>query len=702
VTKRAVPLRTLAVLGVGVAALVAILYYASTVDGRPPTVRGISLTQHLTSDSDVALTTSSVEVDFSEPVRHAAAQAAFSINPPVGGSFSWSSTTLTFTPAGRLPLRTAFTVSIAPGIRDSVGNEMATAPASFHFETVGNPTVSVTDPAEAEEEVALDAMIQVDFSTLMDTASVADALRLAPTPEFRLRWSRERLTIVPVAPLQPNRRYSLTISVSARDQAGTPLAQPFSLSFRTVTSQLSAEAIAPADGVEGVAITSTIAVVFDRPLDPDSVGDDLLTITPEVAGSIDAVGAPGAAGFRNDGPRILRFQPSAPLEPNTTYDIRIGPGLLAADGVGLPAGLAWSFTTGAPTASLSNQVVFLSDRAGIVNLWAMNPDGTNQRQLSAELSPIIDYSIAPDGRSFVVGDGATIVWQHADGSARRVLTEAGAVEYDAVYAPDGSAITHGRVAGGSDGPGLWMRDADGSNPQPISLPGEVAPTPRATTSPSAPLALLRAPRLSPDGSALAFVDDAGHVAILDLETNRLLTAPFVALTAPLWQPDGAAILLSGLAAGPNLEPRMYVPGTPVPLLDPASMRLDSRAVRSLRVVRMELGASTVVSAAFGSGAARPAVDARGLLAYIRLRGGSTAAGRLFVTDDISDPGRPLRATPATHATSAAFAPEPDVILFGHLVQPGDDPGLAGVWRVDLRSGRAEQLSADGWLPAWLP
>jgi len=702
VTIRAVPLRTLAVLGVGVAALVAILYYASTVDGRPPTVRDISLTQHLTADAEVALTTSSVEVDFSEPVEHASAQAAFSISPAVPGSFSWSSTTLTFTPEARLPLRTSFTILIAPGISDAAGNEMATAPAEFRFETVGNPSVGDTDPADAADEVPLDSLIAIDFSTLMDTASVAEALRLAPTTEFRLRWSRERLTIVPTNTLQPNRRYTVTIGVSARDQAGTPLAEPFSLSFRTVASQLSAETIVPASGVEGVAIGSTIAVVFDRPLDPDSVDDDLLTITPDVAGSIDVMVAPGAAGLRDDGLRVLRFQPSAPLEPNTTYDISIGPGLLGADGVGLPAGLAWSFTTGAPTVTLSNQVVFLSDRAGIVNLWAMNPDGTNERQLSAELSPITEYSIAPDGRSFVVGDGASIVWQKADGSARRLLTEAGAVEYDAAYAPDGSSITYGRIAPGPDGHGLWSRRADGSHPQPIPLPDEAPPTPRATTSPNAPVALLRAPRLSPDGSALAFVDDAGRVAILDLETDRLSTASFVALTAPLWQPDGAAVLVSGLAAGPGVELPEYERGTPVPVLDPASMQLDARGVAGLRVVRLDRGASSVVQAAFGSGATRPTVDGRGLVAYLRLTGASTAEGRLFVTDDIRDPGDELQATPAAHAATAAFAPEPDVILIGLLAGPGDDQRSAGVWLLDLRSGRAEQLSDDGWLPGWLP
>jgi hypothetical protein len=141
----------------------------------------------------------------------------------------------------------------------------------------------------------------------------------------------------------------------------------------------------------------------------------------------------------------------------------------------------------------------------------------------------------------------------------------------------------------------------------------------------------------------------------------------------------------------------------VPLLDPGSIPLEARQVAALRVVRLGRGASTVVSAAFGSGATRPAVSGNGLLAYIRLAGGATASGRLWVTPDLSDAGDELLADPGARAGSAAFAPEPDAMLIARPVEPGDDPASnGGVWIVNLRSGIAEQLSVDGWLPRWLP
>ena len=145
-----------------------------------------------------------------------------------------------------------------------------------------------------------------------------------------------------------------------------------------------------------------------------------------------------------------------------------------------------------------------------------------------------------------------------------------------------------------------------------------------------------------------------------------------------------------------------MPGTPVPVLDPVSVSLDAREVAGLRVVRLDRGASTVVRAALGNGAARPTLDGRGLLAYIRLTGESTVAGRLWVTDDLGDAGDELAATLGANAGSAAFAPEPATILIGRVAQPGDAAEAAGIWLVDLRDGIADQLSPDGWLPGWLP
>lgn len=688
----------MAVIGLGLAVLVAILYYASTVDGRPPAVLHISLTQHLTGSPDQALTTSSIEVDFTEPVARATAESSFAISPAVTGSFSWSSASLTFTPATRLPLRTRFEVSVGPGVRDVVGNASTTSSTPFSFTTVGNPSVVGADPAESATEVSLDSPIVVTFSTLMDTASVEQSLTLAPASDVRLLWARERLTIVPKLPLEPDRRYTLTIGSGALDQAGTPLAAPFTLTFHTVPSSLRADALVPSDGLAGASVDGPIAIVFDRALDPASVHDDLLSITPSVAGSLDAIVAPGAAGLLDPARRVLRFQPSGPLDPNTTYQVTLRPGLLAADGAGLPSGLTWSFTTGAPASTLSNQVVFISDRSGIANLWAMNPDGTNQRQLSAELSPVTDYALAPDGRAFVVGDGAVLVWQRTDGSTRRLLTEAGAVEFDPAFSPDGGTLVFGRadpVLG--SGLGLWMRDGDGSHPRQVEL--RAGPSPAPSPSPATPAPLLRAPRIAPNGTALAFVDASGTVSILDLASGVVSTAPFLAASEPIWLADSSGILVTGFATGSGAGLR-YAPNLPVPRLDPASSGLDTTQLGALRVVALDRGSRTVFSTALGRGAARPTIDASGRVAYLKLST-SAEAGSPWFAAAADAGGRQVVPDPAVLASSVSFTPEPDLIVVSRTPANGH-AGDGGIWLVSLLDGSAQQLSADGSLPRWLP
>src|SRR5205823_12573327 len=159
--------------------------------------------------------------------------------------------------------------------------------------------------------------------------------------------------------------------------------------------------------------------------------------------------------------------------------------LRGSDGSRVAAPLTWTFTTGAPSSSLGNQVVYLSERAGIANVWAMNPDGSNQHEVSSELSPLTTYAVAPDGRSLVVGDGARLVELRADGSGRRVLTDAGLLEFDPSYAPDGSAILFGRadVKTGS-GLGIWRRPPGGGGAERIAIAPMATPTPTPSSIPS--------------------------------------------------------------------------------------------------------------------------------------------------------------------------------------------------------------------------
>ncbi|HET8587868.1 MAG TPA: Ig-like domain-containing protein [Candidatus Limnocylindria bacterium] len=689
-------LRTVAVFVVGAAILTGILYYASTVDSRPPTVSGITLTQHLSTDDSVALTTSSLDVNFSEPVDAGSAEAAFRVEPRVRGAFSWSGSTMIFTPSDPLPLSTQYRASVGPGVRDRAGNVMDAASQVFDFTTVGRPRVVASEPAADAADVPLDAPVVLTFSTLMDTASVTDHLSVTPRFDFRLRWSGEQLSIVPSRPLEGARGYVVRIDAAAEDVGGATLSSPYILRFVTVATGLEPGTLVPADGSQGIAVTSPIAVFFDRPLDPASVSNDLFTFTPALAGNVTAIAPPGAAGLDDDAARVLLFQPSGPMPPNTTFEVTLAGGLRAADGARLVEPLTWSFLTGAPTPVLGNQILFLSDRSGVTNLWAMNPEGTGQRQLSAELSDIVSYAVAPNGRSFVVGDGARLIEQHADGSARRVLTDETHLEFDPAYAPDGSQIAFGRAdAATGAGQGLWLRAEGGGDERQLKLPDELtaSPSPSPQASGEAPGPLLREPTFSPDGGALAFAIGTTRVGIVELPGERLTTAPFDATSPPVWLPDSSGLLLSGIP--PDVQAAAPAGARLILPLSPSGRGLARADLGGLRIVRLDRGAAAVTDIGLPFGASAPAIDAADRIAYLMLGADPTAdSGSIWVTR--AGQGAGTRVTGDGVAVSAvSFAPDPARLVVGRA-----DGG--GIWVIGVRQGAGQQLSGDGSVPRWIP
>ena len=683
---RAVVLRSLAVIAVGGVVLAGVLYVASTVDKRPPTVVRIALTQPLPDAPGRGLSTTSLEITFTEPVEPSSAAGALTIEPAVEGAVTSSGSVMIFTPSEPLELSSAYTVSVAAGVEDLAGNRMTEVPAPFTFETAGAPEVVETDPADGAQDVALEAPVGIRFSTLMDTASVEAALRIRPAIAHDLRWNGQLLEIVPTEPLSPETEYRVEIGDDAFDVSGVALGEPVAIGFRTLAPGLDLSLVVPADASDGIAPTATIAIVFDRPIDPDSMSDDLLSVTPEVAGSLEVVDVLGEEPTAPEDGRILRFTPSGPLPANTTFEVLLGPGIRGLAGGGLAESVSWSFTTGAPQPTISNQITFLSDRGGIANLWAMNPDGTAAHQLSTELAPILDYAVAPDGSSFVVGDGRRLVMIDADGSNRRILTADGFWEFDPAYAPDGQRLAFARADTATGrGLGIWEWPIPGDAATPIEIPdGPQGPLPSGETDDGGGWA--RAPRYSPDGRSLAFVGGGGAIGVLGLESGTLTRVEHDVQAPPIWLPDGSAILVSGRGSTSPADPEPFEapigplepgPGASVGVLDPTG--------------------SSVEPSAFGPGTVAAAVAPDGRIAYL-------GTGRsLRVTDGPDAPGRVPAGLDDERIGDAAFAPGEAAMVV--VVLRDGEVGAASegsIVRIGPGPRDREILANDGWRPRWVP
>jgi hypothetical protein len=682
---RAVVLRSVAVIGLGAVILAGVLYVASTVDSRPPTVTAMALTQPLPDEPTRALIITGLEVEFSEPVDHASAERAMRVEPHVAGSTSWSGSRMIFTPDGPLEPAATYRVTIERGVVDLAGNPMSELPPTFTFETAGPPIVVETDPADGDVGVPIDAPITITFSTLMDTASVEAALRLQPAFGHVLRWSGRQLEVVPDAPLDPDRDYEVAIGPEAIDVAGLALDVPLQLGFHTLAPGLRATSLVPADGSDGIAPASSIAIFFDRPIDAGAVSaDELLSIIPDVAGSLSVVDLTGNEPDDEEDGSVLLFTPSGPLPSSTTFNVVVGTGVVGLDGGGLAEPLAWSFTTGAALPTLSNQIVFLSDRSGVTNLWAMNPDGSAARQLSVELAPVLDYAVAPDGGRYVVGDGRRLVLSDASGTDRRVLTDEGVVEFDPAYAPDSQHLAFARAdAASGAGLGLWQVAADGGSATRIELGGDPVPSATGVAARTVP----RAPRYSPDGRAIAYVDLRGEVRVVDLETDRGTRVPFTAHAPPIWMTDGGGVLLSGVPGGEVTGDPTF-PEVVGPLEPPAE------STPAAVIVILEPSDGSLATSRLGGGSGVAAVASDGRIAVIG------PDGRLRIADGPRLAPVEAKGLGGETVTAAAFAPGEDALVV--VVTTEGDPAAGRIERVELESGDRAILSNEGSRPRWVP
>ncbi|HEV8516868.1 MAG TPA: Ig-like domain-containing protein [Candidatus Limnocylindrales bacterium] len=656
---------------IALAALLLMLASATLIDRRSPGVERVSISR--TTESGLALTHAALDIEFSEPVVQRTAEVRLRISPAVDGSLSWDGErTLIFTPNDRFPLATEFRVWLERGFADRAGNVAERASDPFIFHTVDLPALASSDPADEGRDIPVDATVSLTFDRLMDTQRTAAAVRLDPARPLVTAWRGTTLLISPQGGLAPGTRYRLTVEGSAADGDGNELGRPIVIDFATLAAGLEATALIPADGSAGVSPSGPIAIRFDRPIETDAAAG-AVRLTPEVSGRV-SLEAPvvDVGGVGPGAPTLLVFRPDAPLAPSTTYTVALQAGVVHALGGGeTAAARSWSFTTGSGLEPPQNQILFLSSRAGPRNVWAMNPDGTNARQLTAELGPVTSYDVTADGGRLVFAAGGVVASLSLPDGRRTVLTGPDVAEYAPRLLPDGTQVVVGRRerATGRD-LGSWLVAIDGGGSARQLLP-DGAPPLGSTASSGLP---------DPDGreapwSLLPAVSADGELALLTGADTELRQVRL----------DDAAATLTGL-----LEPA----GRPVWLASAGGFLVPARRERD--------GATgTWLIPRHGSISAGPPVrDAIG-------------AGRGGIVGLDAPAGR--------HVTYlAGLGSEPTVLTSDELLdrQPSLSPGgdevvfarvsverpevSAGIWAVAIEGGDPRQLSADGSDPRWLP
>jgi Tol biopolymer transport system component len=144
-----------------------------------------------------------------------------------------------------------------------------------------------------------------------------------------------------------------------------------------------------------------------------------------------------------------------------------------------------------PGLSFTSHIAFQSDRSGNEDVWIMDADGSNLRDLTNDPARDLTPAWSPDGSKIAfVSDrtGNLDIWvMNADGSAPVDLTNSPTDEADPAWSPDGSRIAY--TAGPPDGNlQVWVMDAGGTDRH------EVVEGPDGA----------RRPAWSPDGSRIAY------------------------------------------------------------------------------------------------------------------------------------------------------------------------------------------------------
>jgi len=669
---------------VALAALGLVLFNATTVDRRPPDIKGISLSAPAGGDR-IAQTLTAIDIEFSEPVARASVEARFSIEPQVEGAFSWDGPIAIFTPSHELPAQTAFTVRVAPGYQDLAGNRATVGLDGWAFQTVGAPVVLRSTPADGSTGIPLDGKLELVFDRLMDTASVEAALRVEPSAPIEATWSGSVVTLEFGQGLRFGTTYTLTIDARAADTGGTELGLPFVTHFSTAAAGLGLTAIVPADGVAGIDTATPIAIAFDAPIDP-ATARTALHITPSVDGEVRVVALPSDAAGTGAGPApapldAIVIQPSRPLAPNTTYTVTLDPTVARLDDPTIVAGgRTWSFTTGSPTSSGQNQIAFLSTRGGVGNVWAMNPDGTNQRELTVELAPVTSFDVTADGGSVVYAAAGVVTIRSIDGrEIRRLTVDDGRHEYAPVFTPDDGAVLLGRRDPNGVDLGFWVVPLSAASGPERRVLDHGAP-PLGSTAPTdgginvADGTPVWMPRVAFDSEGryafLVSADGSAFVLSLGIDPAPPIPVAILGAAGPVWVPDRAAFVIAG--AGP------------------------ASANRSLYAVSSR-GKATVLPGT--DGAVGPvALAADGSLAVLRVDG---AGARSILLVAPSGTVRALLSPAGRDDRWPTYSPDGATLLVGraHTAQRA---GSDGIWLVDVSSGAARQLATDGIYGRWIP
>jgi hypothetical protein len=219
------------------------------------------------------------------------------------------------------------------------------------------PTVTLTDPANNDQDVAINKQLAVTFATPMAPATIS-------TSTFTLTESNGTVVsgtatytglianFTPAALLNVNATFTAMITTGVLDTNGTPLAANYFWSFMTGstldTTAPTVTSTDPGNNDTGEPVNKQIAAHFSEGMSPATISTSTFTITgpglTPVLGTVTYVG------------QVATFKPVAQLALNTTFTCTISASVKDLAQNSLGTAYSWTFTTGATVDTIAPTV----------------------------------------------------------------------------------------------------------------------------------------------------------------------------------------------------------------------------------------------------------------------------------------------------------------------------------------------------------
>jgi TolB protein len=230
------------------------------------------------------------------------------------------------------------------------------------------------------------------------------------------------------------------------------------------------------------------------------------------------------------------------LRDRLVFETGSGIGVMAPDGSErqvLPVGGDLELALNPAVSPDGRRVAFTGSRDGLLDLYVMNVDGSERRQLTSDAARDLRPAWSPGGGRLLFdrtepapGSRPVLMLINADGNGRKQLrVDASAAE----WSPDGERVA---FSGSGTLRGIYVMDQDGGNVTSVS-------------DDCGPGCDDRGPRWSPDGQFLAFTralpGGTEGVGIMGADgSDARLVLPTLHAAGPVWSPDGQRVALTRL------------------------------------------------------------------------------------------------------------------------------------------------------------